>query len=58
MPPKKGKKRKLNAHNGHDASTNGADDLVSPNRSTWPGWVEMESEPVGIDGTVLRYVHG
>src|SRR4051812_39893133 len=43
MPPKS-KKRKAPAKS--DAKTaNGDNALAPPDRDTWPGWVEMESEP-------------
>ncbi|KXS99431.1 hypothetical protein AC578_8135 [Pseudocercospora eumusae] len=42
MPPKRGQKRKApKASNGED----GQAPLAPPHRDTWPGWVEMESEP-------------
>lgn len=42
MPPKKSKKRKA-----PDAvDTNGHADATPPDRATYPGWIEMESEPV------------
>lgn len=39
MPPKS-RKRKAPANNDNDN-----DGLTPPDRNTWPGWVEMESEP-------------
>lgn len=44
MPPKKGTKRK--AARDSNSELNGDVDLAAPDRNTWPGWVEMESEPV------------
>ncbi|KAK4556312.1 hypothetical protein LTR86_006456 [Recurvomyces mirabilis] len=43
MPPKRGQKRKTKDLD-RDGSNND-DPLAPPNRSTWDGWVEMESEP-------------
>lgn len=43
MPPKS-RKRKAPAKS-NTATTNGDDALTPPDRNTWPGWVEMESEP-------------
>ncbi|KAK5172973.1 uncharacterized protein LTR77_003095 [Saxophila tyrrhenica] len=63
MPPKKGTKRK--ASNGSLA--NGEMDLLPPDRATWPGWVEMESEPaffnvmlneMGVQGVKVQEVYG
>lgn len=42
MPPKS-RKRKV-SDNTDNTATNG-DDATPPDRNTWPGWVEMESEP-------------
>ncbi|KAI5361405.1 Putative peptidase C12, ubiquitin carboxyl-terminal hydrolase [Septoria linicola] len=45
MPPKRGQKRKSNtAVNGNSSNGNTAV-LAPPDRETWQGWVEMESEP-------------
>nr|POE99330.1 hypothetical protein CFP56_52723 [Quercus suber] len=44
MPAKRGIKRKAPATNGDTAGT-----PSPPDRDTWQGWVEMESEPVCID---------
>ena len=46
MPPKKGIKRK--AAKESTAETNGDAHLTPPDRENWPGWVEMESEPVSV----------
>jgi ubiquitin carboxyl-terminal hydrolase L5 len=42
MPPKS-RKRKAPAKSNN--TTNGDNALTPPDRNTWPGWVEMESEP-------------
>ncbi|EME77842.1 uncharacterized protein MYCFIDRAFT_33165 [Pseudocercospora fijiensis CIRAD86] len=44
MPPKRGQKRKASAAS-NGPSVNGHPPLAPPDRDTWPGWVEMESEP-------------
>ena len=47
MAPKRGKKRKQTRLSAE--TVDGANDetpLSPPDRETWPGWVEMESEPV------------
>lgn len=60
MPPKRGQKRKVTPKNGGYATNRASEDapLVPPDRSTWPGWVEMESEPVSdqADFVVLSFV--
>ncbi|GAB7331666.1 hypothetical protein MBLNU13_g03655t1 [Cladosporium sp. NU13] len=43
MPPKS-KKRKTPAKS-NATTANGCNALAPPDRNTWPGWVEMESEP-------------
>lgn len=43
MPPKS-KKRKTPAKS-NATTANGDNALTPPDRNTWPGWVEMESEP-------------
>ncbi|KAK4542388.1 hypothetical protein LTR36_006845 [Oleoguttula mirabilis] len=43
MPPKRGKKRKTTSSSG--TTTENGDGATPPDRATWPGWVEMESEP-------------
>ncbi|EME40184.1 hypothetical protein DOTSEDRAFT_179147 [Dothistroma septosporum NZE10] len=65
MPPKRGIKRKAN---GAAATTaNGDKTLTLPDRQTWPGWVEMESEPaffnvmlqeMGTRGVKVQEVYG
>ncbi|KAI7151198.1 hypothetical protein D0869_01320 [Hortaea werneckii] len=65
MPPKKGKKRKAKAVSGNHAA-NGDASLAPPDRSTWPGWVEMESEPaffnvmlreMGVQGIKVQEIY-
>ena len=43
---KKGAKRKATAQTDDSEATDGDVSLSPPDRATWPGWVEMESEPV------------
>ncbi|WPG97376.1 Hypothetical protein R9X50_00015100 [Acrodontium crateriforme] len=59
MPPKRGRKRKVDAV----VQTNG---ITLPDRKTWPGWVEMESEPaffnvmlseMGVKGAKVQEVY-
>lgn len=47
MPPKRGAKRKKTALRGtkSDLSGDANHTLSPPDRETWPGWMEMESEP-------------
>lgn len=57
MAPKRGQKRK--AAGSVDApantTTNGdTNQIAPPNVETWPGWVEMESEPVSYPKSVLH----
>ncbi|KAI7707327.1 hypothetical protein KC353_g11700 [Hortaea werneckii] len=65
MPPKKGTKRKAKAVSGNHAA-NGDASLAPPDRSTWPGWVEMESEPaffnvmlreMGVQGVKVQEIY-
>lgn len=58
MPPK-GVKRKA------AGDSNGSPPLLPPDRSTWPGWVELESEPalfnillqdMGVRGIAIREI--
>ena len=53
MPPKRNNKRKNTAET---SSTNGSETpLQAPDPATWPGWVEMESEPVsGVEDRKMR----
>ncbi|KAF2206916.1 hypothetical protein CERZMDRAFT_52182 [Cercospora zeae-maydis SCOH1-5] len=44
MPPKRGQKRKRQGTT-HGHGPNGNVALAPPDRDTWQGWVEMESEP-------------
>jgi ubiquitin carboxyl-terminal hydrolase L5 len=44
MPAKRGVKRKANGSQA--AESNVKLDLHAPDRDTWTGWVEMESDPV------------
>jgi hypothetical protein len=44
MPAKQGVKRKANGSQA--AGVNVKPDLQAPDRNTWTGWVEMESDPV------------
>ncbi|KAK5133039.1 hypothetical protein LTR08_008244 [Meristemomyces frigidus] len=44
MPPKRGTKRKT-PNNSSATTETGDAPLAPPDRATWPGWVEMESEP-------------
>ena len=64
MPPKS-KKRK--ATTSTTAGSNAPDALTPPDRATWPGWVEMESEPaffnvmlkeIGVRGVKIQEVYG
>ena len=57
MPPKS-KKRKAPAKS-NTTTANGDNALTPPDRNTWPGWVEMESEPAFFN-TMLKDmgVHG
>ncbi|KAF7191501.1 Ubiquitin carboxyl-terminal hydrolase isozyme L5 [Pseudocercospora fuligena] len=45
MPPKRGQKRKATAASNGGDDDDGDAPLAPPDRDTWPGWVEMESEP-------------
>lgn len=45
MPPKRGKKRKTTREPGADEASH-EEPLSLPDKTTWPGWVELESEPV------------
>ncbi|KAK4612144.1 Ubiquitin carboxyl-terminal hydrolase isozyme L5 [Fulvia fulva] len=45
MPPNRGTKRTANGAAATTTTTNGDKSLALPDRQTWPGWVEMESEP-------------
>ncbi|KAK5126230.1 hypothetical protein LTR85_010465 [Meristemomyces frigidus] len=45
MPPRRGKKRKTTTSSGTTTENSGNASLTPPDRATWPGWVEMESEP-------------
>lgn len=45
MAPKRGKKRKTTTSPGTPTSNGDDASLAPPDRATWPGWVEMESEP-------------
>ncbi|KAK1072379.1 hypothetical protein LTR74_002692 [Friedmanniomyces endolithicus] len=48
MPPKRGSKRKAIKSIGVATANGDAGDApqsTAPDRTTWPGWVEMESEP-------------
>ncbi|KAI7537946.1 hypothetical protein KC331_g10642 [Hortaea werneckii] len=65
MPPKKGTKRKAKAVSVN-ATANGDSPLAPPDRSTWPGWVEMESEPaffnvmlreMGVQGIKVQEIY-
>ncbi|KAI7369186.1 hypothetical protein KC367_g5380 [Hortaea werneckii] len=65
MPPKKGAKRKAKAIIGN-STVNGDAPLAPPDRSTWPGWVEMESEPaffnvmlreMGVQGIKVQEIY-
>ncbi|KAI6856828.1 hypothetical protein KC323_g7702 [Hortaea werneckii] len=65
MPPKKGAKRKAKAISGN-STANGDASLAPPDRSTWPGWVEMESEPaffnvmlreMGVQGVKVQEIY-
>ncbi|KAI7215711.1 hypothetical protein KC333_g5286 [Hortaea werneckii] len=65
MPPKKGTKRKAKAVSGNHTA-NGDAPLAPPDRSTWPGWVEMESEPaffnvmlreMGVQGIKVQEIY-
>ncbi|RMY75471.1 hypothetical protein D0863_02559 [Hortaea werneckii] len=65
MPPKKGAKRKAKSISGSSAA-NGDALLAPPDRSTWPGWVEMESEPaffnvmlreMGVQGVKVQEIY-
>ncbi|GAB1739984.1 hypothetical protein NU219Hw_g4912t1 [Hortaea werneckii] len=65
MPPKKGTKRKAKAVSDNH-SANGDAPLAPPDRSTWPGWVEMESEPaffnvmlreMGVQGIKVQEIY-
>lgn len=49
MAPKRGQKRKAAGSVDAPANTTANGDttqIAPPNVETWPGWVEMESEPV------------
>ena len=46
MPPKR-KRNSEHSTNGNGVAVNGGP-LVPPDRETWTGWVEMESEPVCV----------
>ncbi len=63
MAPKKGIKRKAST----GGMSNGDGELLPPDRATWPGWVEMESEPaffnvmlneMGVQGVKVQEVYG
>lgn len=57
MPPKS-KKRKTPAKS-NATTVNGDDALTPPDRNTWPGWVEMESEPAFFNAMLKDMgVHG
>lgn len=68
MPPKRGNKRKNTSSSGTTATTNGdTTPLAAPDIATWPGWVEMESEPaffnvmlreMGVRGVKVQEVFG
>ncbi|KAK0949792.1 hypothetical protein LTR91_026161, partial [Friedmanniomyces endolithicus] len=45
MPPKRGSKRKATKTTGVATPNGDAPQSTAPDRATWPGWVEMESEP-------------
>jgi ubiquitin carboxyl-terminal hydrolase L5 len=57
MPPKSRKRKAPAKSNG--TTNNGDNALNPPDRNTWPGWVEMESEPAFFN-TMLKDmgVHG
>jgi ubiquitin carboxyl-terminal hydrolase L5 len=57
MPPKSRKRKAPAKSNG--TTNNGDNALTPPDRNTWPGWVEMESEPAFFN-TMLKDmgVHG
>jgi ubiquitin carboxyl-terminal hydrolase L5 len=57
MPPKSKKRKAPAKPNG--TTNNGDNALTPPDRNTWPGWVEMESEPAFFN-TMLKDmgVHG
>lgn len=63
MPPKKKQKRK----HGTESKPNGDAERAPLDRTTWPGWVEMESEPaffnvmlsdMGVQGVKVQEVYG
>jgi ubiquitin carboxyl-terminal hydrolase L5 len=66
MPPKSAKRKTLAKANARTISNgNGDNALTLPDRNTWPGWVEMESEPaffnvmlkdMGVDGVKMSEV--
>jgi ubiquitin carboxyl-terminal hydrolase L5 len=57
MPPKS-KKRKTPAKS-NATTANGDDAPTPPDRNTWPGWVEMESEPAFFNAMLKDMgVHG
>ncbi|KAK3683022.1 hypothetical protein LTR37_020640 [Vermiconidia calcicola] len=68
MPPKKkGTKRKATPQANGSEITNGDSTPAPPDRTTWPGWVEMESEPaffnimlneMGARGVKVQEVYG
>ena len=64
MPPKRGTKRK--AAGSSATKSNGEAPLTPPDRKTWPGWVEMESEPsffnvmlreMGVEGVKVQEIY-
>ncbi|KAF2166239.1 hypothetical protein M409DRAFT_66722 [Zasmidium cellare ATCC 36951] len=65
MPPKRGQKRKANGANATSSTKNGSE-LAPPDRNSWQGWVEMESEPaffnvmlkdMGVRGVRIQEVY-
>ncbi|KAK5713919.1 hypothetical protein LTR17_017346 [Elasticomyces elasticus] len=69
MPPKRNNKRKaavVNAAAMKDGNSSNSTELAVPDRATWPGWVEMESEPaffnvmlteMGVRGVKVQEVY-
>ena len=57
MPPKSKKRKTPSKSNATTANDNNA--LTPPDRKTWPGWVEMESEPAFFNAMLKDMgVHG
>ncbi|KAK4497197.1 hypothetical protein PRZ48_011647 [Zasmidium cellare] len=65
MPPKRGTKRKANGTTAASSTKKGSE-LAPPDRGTWQGWVEMESEPaffnvmlkdMGVRGVRIQEVY-